>query len=294
MLHNFQLAAVVRTGGKTRLLRVPLHQGLQRELAQTWQGQYDQFADGIDEIDFVAGYQPEEDERFRLQPFESPEWLASETSQSARNLDPITSDDALLDATRAIAAFARNEAGVEVVLFQNFSRAHVIRPGRFLFLENNTYQTTARPGLTLDGKLSAVCMPADKKLLFQNFRIVNTFISLGDIYEEASEQDIKEVLAHTRLAPEDPDALAKDASQWFRTRFAMLRDSGILDEYSAKAIQARSSGYPVDVRISKGRVVFPAEKAAAKKLLQFLNEELYRGPITKTVFETNSKKEAGK
>lgn len=292
MLENFQLAAIIRQGGETRLLRIPLHQGLQNTLAASWQEQYDAFVTGTDEIGFNAGYQPEQHERFCMQEYVPPEWLAGGDSQSVPELDAITNDDALLEATKGIVAFARNDDGEEVVLFQNFSRSHVIRPGRFLFLQNNTYETTQRPGLTLDSKLSAVLLQGERKLLFHSFRTVNTFLPLADFYEEASEQQIKEVLGHKLLAPEDADALATDANQWFRKRFAMLRDSGVLDAYSAKAIQARSKGYDVAIRVSKGKIVFPAEKAAAKKLLQFLNEELFRGAITEKLFETNSKREA--
>lgn len=293
MLENFQLAAIIRQGGETRVLRIPLHQALQDTLAASWQEQYDAFLEGVDEIDFNAGYLPEEHERFRLKDYALPDWLAEEDSQSVPALDAITNDDALLEATKAIVAFARNDDDEEVILFQNFSRSHVIRPGRFLFLQNNTYETTHRAGLTLDSKLSAVYMPADGKLLFHNFRTVNTFLPLADFYEEASEQQIKEVLGHKLLAAEDADALATDANQWFRKRFAMLRDSGVLDHYSAKAIKARSKGYDVDIHISKSKIVFPAERGAARKLLQFLNEELFRGAITEKLFETNSKREAG-
>jgi hypothetical protein len=292
MLENFQLAAVIRQGGTTRLLRIPLHQGLQNMLAASWQEQYDAFVAGMEEIDFNGGYQPEEHERFRLQDYELPAWLAGEDSQSVPALDAITNDDALLDATKGIVAFARNDDGEELMLFQNFSRSHVIRPGRFLFLQNNTYETTQRAGLTLDSKLSAVYLPPAGKLLFHSFRTVNTFLPLADFYEEASEQQIREVLGHKLLAAEDADALATDANQWFRKRFAMLRDSGVLDEYSAKAIQARSKGYDVAIQVSKGKIVFPAERTTAKKLLQFLNEELFRGAITEKLFETNSKREA--
>ena len=292
MLENFQLVAIVRQGGNTRLLRIPLHQGLQDELATTWTEQYDAFMATEDEIDFDAGYQPEEDERFRLSNYDLPDWLSEEDSQSVLALSAITNDDALLDAAKAIVAFARNDNGEELILFQNFNRSHVIRPGRFLFLQNNTYETTQRAGLTLDSKLSAVYTPTDGKLLFHNFRIVNTFLPLADFYQEASEQQIREVLGHRLLAPEDADVLATDANQWFRKRFAMLRDSGILDNYSAKTLQARSKGYDVSIQISKGKIVFPAEKVAAKKLLQFLNEELFRGAISDTLFETNSKREA--
>jgi hypothetical protein len=291
MLENFQLAAIVKQAGETRLLRIPLHQALQNELAASWTAQYDAFVKNVDEIDFNAGYTPEAHERFRLSDYDPPAWLSEEDSQSAGDLDMITNNDALLDATRGLVAFARDD-GAEVVLFQNFSRSHVIRPGRFLFLQNNTYETTRRPGLTLDTKLSAVYHPADQRLLFHSFRTVNTFLPLADFYEEASEQQIREILRHKLLAAEDADALAVDSNQWFRKRFAMLRDSGVLDNYSAKQIQARSKGYDVEVRVSKGAIVVPVDRVAAKKLLQFLNEELFRGAITETLYETNSKREA--
>jgi hypothetical protein len=292
MLEDLQLAAIIRQGGTTQLRRIPMHQALQGQLAENWAQQYREFVEGIEEIEFNAGYQPEEHERFCLNSFELPDWLAQVDGYSVSELDPITDDDALLDATKGLVAYARKGGGAKLVLFQRFSRSHVIRPGSFLFLQNNTYKTTERAGLTLDNKLSAVYLPTAGKLLFQNFRTVNTFLSLADFYEEASEQQIREVLSHKLLAPEDADVLATDANQWFRKRFAMLRDSGVLDAYSAKQIQARSKVYDVEIQLSKGKIVFPAKRAAAKKLLQFLNEELFRGAITEKLFETNSKREA--
>jgi hypothetical protein len=121
---------------------------------------------------------------------------------------------------------------------------------------------------------------------------VNTFLPLGDFYEEASEQQIRQVLAHDKLAPVNVEAIATESNQWFRKRFAMLRDSGVLDQYSAKQIQVRSKGYDVEIHVHKGKIVFPEDRPSAKKLLQFLNEELFRGAITETLYETNSKREA--
>ncbi|ANX04293.1 Kiwa anti-phage protein KwaB-like domain-containing protein [Immundisolibacter cernigliae] len=292
MLENFQLAAIVKQGAQTRLLRIPLHQALQDALSQSWQDQYDAFVADVDEIDFNAGYQPEEHERFRLPDFALPDWLANENSQTVPDLDAITDNENLVDAIRGIVGVARNDRNEELMLFQNFSKAHVIQPGRFLFLQNNTYETTQRPGLTLDGKLSAVYLPADNKLLFHNFRTVNTFLPLADFYEEASEQEIRGVLNHDRLTPEDPDALATGANQWFRKRFAMLRDSGILDRFTAQQIANHSEGFEVDIHLDGDQIVFPSDRAQAKRLLQFLNEEIFRGAITETLYETNSKREA--
>ena len=49
------------------------------------------------------------------------------------------------------------------------------------------------------------------------------------------------------------------------------------DKVYVKQIQSRSKGYDISIQILKGKIVFPSDKLSAKKLLQFLNEELYRG-----------------
>lgn len=292
MLENFQLAAIVKTGQEMRLLQVPLHQDLQNTLAERWTVQYAEFLGNITEVDFDAGYNPEKDERFRLNDYQLPEWLRNENSLSIQNLDATSTNDQFIDSIKSVVAFARNEQHQEVVLFQKFSRSHVIKPGSSLFLQDGTYETVQKPGITLDTKLSALYFPAQQRLLFHNFRTTNSFLPLADFYKEASEQEIREVLKHERLAPEDPESLAVDASQWFSKRFAMLRDSKILDKHTAKQLKARSKGYEVNVRLNGNKIVFPADKTDAKRLLQFLNEELFHGAITETLYETNSKREA--
>jgi len=294
MLKNFQLAAIIkRRGGSTfELLRVPLHRNLQDQLAESWSDLYHVFVDGIEEVSFDPGYTPEEYELFSLSNYDLPDVLAGTDSINAANLDPITKDEETFEQIRGVVAFARKGAREELVLFQNFSRSHVIRPGLFLLLQGNTFKGSEKPGLTLEQKLSAVYFPKQSKLLFKNFRTVNTFLPLTQYYEEASEKEIRDVLGHDRLAPEDANALAKGANQWFRKRFAMLRDSNVLDEFSPAQIKQRSQGYEVNVQIVNNKIVFPADKRQAKRLLQFLNEEVYRGPITETLYETNSKREA--
>lgn len=292
MLGNFQLGAIVKSSAEFELYRIPLHQELQAALAESWHEQFQAFTGDIDEVPFDAGYTPEAHERFRLDDYDLPEGLAGEDSQSVVDFDSIGAHEDVLESVKGLAAFCRDDEGRELVLFQNFSRSHVIRPGRFLFMPGDTYQTAERPGLTLDVKLSAVYRTADRTLLFHNFRTTNTFLPLAEFYEEASEHDIREVLEHDLLAPEDPDALAVRANQWFRKRFAMLRDSGILDQYTAQQIADHAQGYEVDVVIEEDQIVFPADKAEAKRLLQYLNEEIFRGAITDTLYETNSKREA--
>lgn len=292
MLENFQLATIIKQGTQTSLLQVPLYQDLQDNLADNWQTQYSTFIDDIHEIDFNFGYKLEEDECFRLSDYELPDWIAEEDSETIRDIDTIRTNEELTDYIKGTVAFVRNDRNEELMLFQNFTRSQVIRPGRFLLLGRDTYEGIERPGLILNEKLSAVYLSTESKLLFRSFRNVNTFLPLADFYKEASEQEIREILNHNLLAPEDPDATATSATQWSRKRFAMLRDSRVLDQYSANEIEGRSNGYDVEIHISQGKIVFPADKPEAKKILQFLNEEIFRGPITETLYETNSKRQA--
>jgi hypothetical protein len=293
MLNNFHLAALTKKGKQHQLFHIPLHQHLQDSLAETWGEQYDKFMNEIDEIDFDAGYMPEEHERFRLPDYELPDVLNDITSLTIHNQNAISSNEDQIDFIKAIVGFAQVSKGKELLLFQGFSQSHVIKPGRFLFLQNNTYVTAKHPGLNLDSKITAVYTPKDKKLLFLNFRMTNTFLPLAEFYKEASEEEIRDILGHDLLSPEDAEVLATGANQWFRKRFAMLRDSKILDTFSAKEIKKHSKEYDITINLDRdGKIVFPAEKKAAKKLLQFLNEEIFRGAITETLYETNSKREA--
>jgi hypothetical protein len=292
VLRNFKLAAVTGREPERHLRRIVLHQDLQRQLAGDWEQQLNQFMAFDEAVPFDPGYTPEDGECFEIADFEPPEWLTDQDSTTIPNCEILgRGEDALAD-VRGLAAFARRAGGQELVVFQNFTRGNIIRAGRFMLLQQDTFTGSPDPGLRLDQKLAAVYIPDEQRLLFQSFRITNTFISLAHVFAEASEEQIRTALAHPRLAPEDIDSLAIGASQWFRKRFALLQAQNVLDDYTPQQIQARARTCHVTVSVHQGRIVFPADKREAKRLLQFLNEELFRGPITDTLFATNSKREA--
>lgn len=292
MFDNFQLAALVKTGEQWRLLQIPMHQNLQNTLAATWYQQYEAFTADMKEIAFDPGYTLEEHERFRVKGYALPEWLQAGEGGQVRNLDSIKKHENLIESIKAVIAFAHSEQGDELILAQSFSRSHVIQPGRFLFLQNDIYETPKHTGLTLGTRLAAVYNVKTRKLLFENFRNTNTFLPLTDFIAEASDHDIREVLSHSLLKPQDIEATTAAANQWFRKRFAMLKASKILDQCTTKDLVKRSKSYKVELKVEKGRIVFPADKHVAKRLLQFLNEEIFRGAITEKLYETNSKREA--
>ncbi len=289
MFDNFHLAAITR---KLDLLQIPLSNKLQRKLSEILWSQYNTFVDNIQEIGFDPGYQPEEHERFCLCEYELPNWLEGKDSLAISNLGKIRNNETQMNLIKGLAAFARNEHNEELILFQNFTPSQIIQTGFSLIRDGDTYTNIRDPGLMLGKKLSAVYYTEERKLLFHSFYNVNIFLSLSDYFKDASEQDIREVLSHERLISENPDALAVDANQWFRKRFAILKRSNVLDKFTALDMRWRSKEYDVPIQLSedKQKIVFPSDKSAAKRLLQFLNEEIFRGPVTGDLYETNSKK----
>lgn len=294
MLEHLHLVALLKERNQATLRRIPLVAELQAVLTEKWQSQLDDFLLETQEIDFDPGYTPEAHERFCLEGFQLPDVVAAEHSGSVRHLEPIDMLGAEPSQIKAILGFARQDDGCEIVLIQSFSKSHIISPGQFLFFSRNNFESSESPALTLSDRLTAVYYPARQKLLFKSYRAANAIFNLADFYKEATEEDIKAILAHEKLAPADVDALAKGASQWFCKRFALLKDSGILDQYTVGQIVQHANGYDLDIQIDvtsgQDRIVFPANKVPAKKLLQFLNEELFRGAITERLFETNSKR----
>ena len=295
MFDFFQLAAIFKQSDSVRLSRIPLDRSLQESLAQDWESQYDEFVGSIEEIAFDAGYKPEIYERFSLNGYQLPDGLIGESTGTMASLETLgrSRNNRGLASINGLVGFAQDDQGDELVMFQNFTGGRVIRPGRFLLLTDDTCEGIERPGLNLDGRLSAVYFSTEQKLLFSSFRTVNTFLPLTEIYRDASEQEIREVLEHPIFVPEDIEAIATNANQWFQKRFALLRDSNILGEYDADHFLERSKIYKVSLQIRDDQIVFPADSSEAKKLLQFLCEELYRGGITDTLYETNSKRVAG-
>ena len=291
MLNNFHLVAIVLK--RTRKLRqIPMSRDVQDKLAENWQSQYDKFVREIEEIPFDPSYKPDNHQRFCEHDYELPKWLEKENSLTVSGLNRI--GQAEICKIKGIMAFARNEHNQELMLFQNFKRFQVIDTDsiRSLFLRDDTYTNVGTPGFTLDNKLSAIYHSTGRKLLFRSFHNVNIFLPLSEYFREASEEEIREILSHELLSPENLEASAANPSPSFRKKYALLKQSGVLDRFTARQIQSLSEGYDVSIELSADneKVVFPSKKSDALKLLGFLNDDYVRGAVTGIPYITNSKR----
>lgn len=290
MLRNFQLGAIIRRNKQSELRSFSCRESLQNILADEWEKQYETFINDTEETDFVTSYTLDSGELFRICPYNLPDWLANINSENIRNIQEIHINRFPSDSIKSIVAFARDGNNNELMLFQNFTGRQVIQPGRLLVFRDNSYRSIQDKALGLSDKLTAVYLSREEKLLFEKYPSTQRFLPLDDYYYLASNRDIRDLLNHRLFECEDVQNIMTNAKRFQRRRFAMLKSSNILDNISAEDVRRVSIIYDLGIQVRDDKIVFPDEADVAKTLLQLLNEEIYQGALTGTVFQANSKR----
>ena len=295
MFYNFHIAAISKRS-KTSLRLIETHGALSDTLIRNWSSQFRDFILETEEIDFTVGYSPGLGEHFRIRPYNLPSWLEGKNSENARNIKTFDKNENIINSITGIVAFTRDNKNKELMLFQNFTKGNIIQPGGYVFFgpdahsDPSSYKAADSRLLRFDNKLSAVYLPEERKLLFDSYRNVNTFLCISDFYEIASGKDIRNILNHELFECDDKDTIVNHATQFMRRRFAILIDSKILDILSAKEVKEQADKHNINIQINNDKIIFPTENDQAKTLLQFLNQEIFQGSLTNEIFETNSKK----
>lgn len=297
MFDEFDLAAAVTRGRRdTRVYRVPMSAELQGELSTAWHERYEE-ANNRAPIRFDPGYDPDETQVFVMEPFALPDWLQLESGTPLRERDIVPNEETTFQFIRCVFAHARDaDSDSSVYLFQNFTRSKVIKPSwRSMVFYRDVYQASERYGFQLSDSLSAVFVGPSRggRLLFSKLREVSTYLPMDEHYREATADDIRQILQHDALLVDDPGHIVNMASPWYARRFAMLSDSGILDQYEPATLQGLATNVDVQLDVENNRIRLPTDRADLRAVLTFLNEERFRGPITESLFEANSKRRVG-
>lgn len=305
MMKPFRLMAIVNEKKEWELKEVLLDDSLHKDLANKWEKQYKAFMGRTEEIDFKEtepGYKLDNDQAFRICSYCLPTWLAGRNSENIMNTEQIDINENLANSIKGVVAFARNDEDNELMLFQHFAPGQIIRPKSLMRAikdldSRHTYTSVEDSTFRLNENLTAVYSSKDEKLLFNHFRNAKKFIpSLIEIYDDLSNQAIdNHVLSHSlfECEAEDKAEVLGNVTQNMRTAFTRLKDSGILDYVSVKGIQETAAENPekkVKIQTKHNKIVFPTEKDDIKALLDLLNENMFRGPFTKALYMTNSKR----
>ena len=206
MIERFYLtAATKQTNSKNEdpeLKIIGLDEFTLNYLIQSWEIQYRDFVNDIEELDLKTTLKSEGRYRISISPYELPIWLDQwiingNESNGKKHIRQMRSDDDLSKKIiTCLVAYAQVSKGKNILLFQNFSPSRIIAPNRILMRKRDDYGVSESGGFLLDDHLAAVYLYEDQKLLFKSYHITNSFIPLDKQYEEASSLDIIKILSH--------------------------------------------------------------------------------------------------
>lgn len=284
------LFAIVSSPG-LRVLRLPVTNPVQTEIANEFRRQEAAFMDGIDdEHEFDGRYRPEEGELLKISNFDDIEGMGQAVLNPLQVDQYDANQHSLNDVKALFSGYSEN--GVTTILIQYFERRRMLaRSGLTLFFSNNTFQKMEQSGLTLDNKLLAILKGATLK--FQSFHFLRRVFEVDDLLQQATDQDLQSFAQLPTVAIADQQALVDQADSIVRRKIGFILQSGVLTNYSPVEIQAAAAQFGIILSVDANqRLVLPHERASLKKILRFLDEDYFESPISKTKFVSNSKRVA--
>lgn len=209
--------------------------------------------------------------------------------------EPLSANDLLHKQVRepTINAVFTGEAGEgddSIIAFQNFQRNQIITgQGISIFLDKNTFKKMDSIALNIKNEVD--CVYKNNKLYFASFWVARQVFDLSDYYNLATDADLEQFVNRKELYLPDPSAFHKHCDSWVRRKIALIQDAKTLDNYQPNEIVEKASEHHVDLTLKDNKIVVPEEKSELKTMLKFLDEDIYKGPLSEDTYETNSKRQ---
>lgn len=263
------------------LLRLDLEQRVANTAFELFQEAANKFMEDIDQvIEFDPGYQVQEGECFEIKDFPIDHALLSACKQ------PLSTERAGADTfhqlpVKAIVGYDIDGTN-ESLFFQNFDRRKLIVPGRRFAIWNmadsSTFRQLDRPVLLLDSAISALWH--NGTLRFKSFHLAKQMFDLTEWFEEASDKQLVGFAKHKMLLCTDTNQFVSSNNYWTRKKIAMILRDGILDNVTPKDLKRVAKAVDYEIEMDGERMVIPEDTAGMRALLQFLDEDVYRGPFS--------------
>ncbi len=242
-------------------------------------------------IEFDPGYRLEDDECFEIRHFPIPEELVTFCSNPVSAPRVNAADFSNLRICGIVGYdFSNNQRRI---YFQNSDSRRILTPGRrgavFSLADTSTFRPLDHPVLLLDASITAIW--DDEVLWFRSFHLVKRLLDLSSYFTEATNEQIGQFTSHSLIHCDDSEAFLEACNTWSRKKIALILQSEVLNNVTSDAIQNAASEVDYAVSIHEDRIVLPTEKRELRKLLQFLDEDLYRGPISQRRLLSSGKRE---
>ncbi|QDX21433.1 DUF4868 domain-containing protein [Pandoraea pnomenusa] len=281
-------------GHPPAVYRLDLQQDLQNRLDQMFVDHSEQLLNP----DLVAvpfereNFHPDDSEILEINPFDLPD-LIFDPIENAIGWPVLPNDPDVL--SRVYCIFAHDD-GSDRVIFQVINKAQRLNTSAInIILRGNVFSRLEEPGLMLANACHAVYQ--NNALRFKSIWWLKQIFDIGDYYRAATEADVDAFSRLKNVSVENLDALKNRSGQWVRTRLAYIVDSGVLEQCPPERLVEKAAEFNVDLQCvnenGRQKLLIPEAPRQLRKVLKFLEEEYYAGPITGAAYEANSKRRRG-
>lgn len=282
------LFATLGIGADFCVRRIPLDAATQNTVTQNFETQETTFLDGKDDEHLFEGdYSPDPNELMYVDDLPEAARIVGALEGNALAVDTLT--DAELSSGRVRSLFTGYSAdGTTFASIQNFQRSQVLTQGRSLFKSNDTYTAITQTGLTIGPAVS--CVVVNERMKFEHLTKAKRIFDLSAIVREATEPEVRQFAAHASLSIGNLDEFVAQTDQTLRKKIYQIGRSGILDQHPVAHIEQAATALGMDLTVKDDRIELPATKREMKKVIQFLDDGIYRSGLTDTLYYTNSKR----
>jgi len=276
--------------GDVRIQRIPVSRDVQEQLA-SW------FADAalglcrpdFERVPFSGTYKAERGEVLYVDAYELPEDVTAAIANPA-GVPLLNLGVPNPPQVRAVWA-AHVAASGPVLTAQAINRHQVLsNQGWSLIHAKGTYRRLDEPGLTLRG--TADLHLEAGRLHFMSYSYARRIFPMSEHYREATDGDLLSFATHSALQVSAQEDFMSGADQWTRRKVALILDKGVLNMHTAESIQQQALRYGLPLEVAGSKLMIPSDKKLLKRMLRFLDEDYFTGPLTLGPYVTNSKRPA--
>lgn len=259
--------------------RILLSQELQSNLSAYIQKSINEIKNSTP-ISFSGEYKTEEDEVLIIDNFENP----------YANFVPATTQ--ILQSNEIENIKTLIFVNEEIIAYQCFDSRKVIRPDKwFLIYSGNTYNKIDNKGLIIESKIDALF--CKNRLFFYSYHNASKIFDLSSYYREASDKEIDDLM-RDKCIQADVSFDKNLINSKMRKKLYLIQKNKTLEKiqnnFDIVLEYAKQLNLEKMFDKKKKKIIIPSDKKNLEKLINFLNDDLYKSPISETIYETNSKK----
>lgn len=255
-----------------------------QDVVELWEPSYARFiSDEITEVAFNGSYKPDKEEVMYVT-MELPACFA-DIPNNTNNYNEIAIPG---DSIKTVCLYHNGS-----YYFQNFMNNYIVKASNIaLFWSNDTFKKfEEQKAFSIEETVNAIYH--DGKLYFRSYASARQIFDLTAFYTEATNADIDNVLGNNVFLGSDCEWMKENSDSVMRKQIKSIKDSRILAGLNVTTKSFRSWAKKAGITegvYNTGNLVFPKNKKECKVILSFLNDDIFEGHFTKSIYLSNSKR----